>query len=459
MKNQFNKLIIFLSLKKKIVIIFLFAVLIRVCIATLHLMNLIPHTLNDTPINRLFLFTLEPYADYRAWYQIQVYNLLYTKWLPYSSEFVFPEFTATTIEEIIQYMLVVFKELRTFNFYYPPLFLYTLSLPSLISIELAFLPLFIADLLLPIVIYKFLVNQRGKKVAEWGFIATALCPLLILYTGGLFLNTSLVTLFFIITLYFIVIERFKMASFMIAISFLFKQTILFYFLPIIFYNIFQSCNKKKAESLCQYFKEFLIHISIVAGVLFCGSLPWIFINLKYYLLSLNVGQNPTLSPEFNPLFINSPMHWYDFLINLNAPYWLLYILGFPNFTSLGIILVEIFGFVLIIYWHRKKTLNWLKLLDILVITALLTHLFFLRGVYKYYFTFHIPLIVLWATFHYGESLSKNKSLRKNGGIIFILVSFAILLVPRDFYLIIIWIILALIIVKTIGFYKNEKLIE
>jgi len=166
-------------------------------------------------------------------------------------------------------------------------------------------------------------------------------------------------------------------------------------------------------------------------------------------------QSITFNPDFSNPAYNFPVQWYSFLIGLGAPYWLLYILGFLTFTYIGIILIEILVILLIYKWHKKNTLNLIKLLDVIVYTAFLSHLFFPRGVYKYYFTFHVPLVILWICFHFNEIISSDKSKRSKWMLIFILVSLIIIIIPRLYYLIIIWGIIALIIKVNLNLRKEQ----
>lgn len=139
----------------------------------------------------------------------------------------------------------------------------------------------------------------------------------------------------------------------------------------------------------------------------------------------------------------------QFLIPLGTPYWILYIIGFLNFTLIGIFIIECVDIYLLIHWYQKDTLNWIKILDLLVYTAILTHLFLPRGVYKYYFTFHVPLIVLWICFHFGKSLETYLSKEKKTLFLFIIISLVILLIHRYIYLLIIWMIFFIMLRKNV----------
>jgi Gpi18-like mannosyltransferase len=378
-------------------------------------------------LNQLLTSTLEPYFDYRFYYIKFANGFVYGGWLPYLSNMMF---NSTSVP-----------------FVYPPLFLYILSLPALININLVFLPLFLADILLPIIVYKFLIKSTDQKVAEWGLLATVLCPLTIFYTGGLFLNTSLVTLFFIIALYFLSIKKYNWVTFFLAIAILSKQTAIFFLYPILTY-IFLKLRETNQTKL-MFLKKSTLNLGILVLTLFLGSLPWILIAPEQYLSNLSMGQNPTLFPEFVTPGSNWPLNWYSFLIPIKAPFWLLYLVGFLNFTLTGILVVELVDIYLLIRWYRKMTLSWIKILNLIVYTAILTHLFFPRGTYKYYFTFHVPLIVLWICFHYGESLKSDMSKWRKIFFLFLTISFTFLFMYKYFYLLIVWAIFFLMLSKNI----------
>ena len=415
--------------------------------------NWIAQISQDSLIFEFLRTSIEPYQDYQIWYKSFVENFLHEDWLPYS--FSFPDIDL--YDDLYSFLWDLFIGIRQYFYIYPPFFLYILSLPGLFNINLIFIPLLSATNLLPIVMYKFLSTFFKEKVAEWGFLATTFCPLLIFYNGGLLLNTSLVTLFFMITLYLIATNKFKSACVFLAISFLFKQIILFFILPALAYIVLQSCKDKKGRLIIIYFKNLLIYSSIIIGTIFLGSLPWIIINPRGYVTTILVSQGITFNPIFKVPHHNSPVYWYSFLTALGFPNWLLYIVGFLTFTFIGIIILEIIIVILLHYWYNKNNLNWLRFLDIIVYTAFLTHLFFPRGVYKYYFTFHIPLIILWFCHHFIEIYSEKHSKRKRWLLYFIVISLIILIIPRIYYLLLIWAIIIIMIRKNLIRNRNIKI--
>jgi hypothetical protein len=436
--------------QKKLVIAFLISLAIQVIIILgFNYFNWISLISQNSFLYDFFRSSLEPYQDYQIWYKSFVDNFLYEDWIPYSA--FIPDVGDYT--DYFSFLWDLFIGLSQYYYIYTPFFLYVIALPGLINLNLIFIPLLISTNLLPIIIYKFLSVYFTKRVAEWGFLVTVFCPLLIFYNGGLLLNTSLVTLFFITTLYLVFIKKFKAACILLAITFLFKQIVMFFILPILAYMVIESSKNREGKFSIIYLKNLLLYSTIILGVIVLGSLPWIIINPTGYIKCIFVSQGFSFLPTFQIPNFNSPMHWYSFLLGLNLPYWLLYILGFLTFSTFGVIIVELIIIILIHKWHYQKSLDWLKLLDLIIYTAFLSHLFFPRGVYKYYFTFHVPIIILWLVFHFKDLLDENKRTRTRGFLYFIALSLLFLLIPRNFYLLFMGVIVVIMI------YTNLKLNE
>ncbi|MFW9878504.1 MAG: hypothetical protein ACFFG0_35940 [Candidatus Thorarchaeota archaeon] len=408
---------------------------------TIFLIVQLSNWISQKPVKKpWFIFltqTIEPYSDYKIWYQTFGRQTLFGGWLPYMEIFD----VVVTEEEWYNFWFVE-NEGLFLNFIYPPLFFYILILPSFISIELMFLPLLITNVLLPIAIFKLLSKSFSQKVAEWGFIATALNPLYLFYNGGLVLNSSLITLFFILALYYLSEHRYGYTILFLGISILFKQIILFLVPPILMYISLNSDIDQKVAFLNNNKKKFLYYSVILIIILFIGSLPWILVTPGNYLFSVFAPGilPPTIFPAFHFPYphYHYPIFWYDFLYNVKAPYIVFWVFGFLNFTYIGIIILEIIITYMVYSWHRKNILNWVKFFDIIIYSAFLCFLFFPRGLYKYYFSYYVPLIVLWICFHFGNKLSNNSVKGTNWILVIILISIIFMLLPRTIYLILIW---------------------
>ncbi len=432
----------YLKSRKKLIIAYLISLLIQIIlIMGFNYYNWMSQVSQNSLLYEFLRSSLEPYHDYQIWYKSFVKNWLYEDWIPYT--YFLPEIEGYT--NWFSYLWDLLVGINQYYYIYPPFFLYLLTLPGLIDVNLIFIPLLVSTNLIPIIIYKFLSKQCNEKVAEWAFIATAFCPFLIFYNGGLLLNTSIVTLFFIITLYLVSLNKFKLSCVLLSISFLFKQTVIFFVLPMLAYMVIQSSKNKEGKFIKLYFKELLIYSTLILGTIFLGSLPWIIVNPRGYVNSIFVNQGFTFFPSFQVLHHSSPVHWYSFLAGLNFPYWILYILGFLTFSLIGIIILEIVIVALLHYWYYQKTLNWLKFLDTITYIAFLTHIFFPRGVYKYYFTFHIPITILWLTYHFKDIYLKKNNTRVRWLLYFIGILAIIMLIPRNFYLLLIWAIIIIMI--------------
>lgn len=449
MKRNIKDLLI---ANKRLFVIYLISILTQITIfLIIHGFNWISQEHISSPWFMFLMNTLEPYSDYTYWYQGIGKQFLNEGWVPYIGALnEIPEY-----QNIIDYLLNIIFSGGTLPFIYPPFFFYSIIIPALININLVFLPLIVANNLLPFIIYKLLHNFYGKKIAEWGFIASTICPLSIFYSGGLVLNTSLVTLFFVIALYFVSINQFTKSIIFLSIALLFKQIVIFFVLPFIVYIVLQTTKNNRSRLIIDYSKNFLKYFGILILTLFLGSLPWIIIDPKNYINILLVDQAITFSPEFPIPRYNYPMQWYSFIIKFNAPYWLLFILAFLTFTFLGIIIMEIVSVILFFKWNSKNKLDWIKLLDIIVYTSFITHLFFPRGVYKYYFTFHVPLLILWICFHFKEVLSSDNAMQRNWILLFIVISFGILIMPRFYYLFIFWVIFIIIVRTNLNHNKRK----
>ncbi len=435
------------SLKRNRNLILIFLISLIIQIALLIVFQVFSWVSQHSSNNSWFIFlmnTLEPYADYKYWYQGFAKQFFYENWLPY---FNLPT-NPNKYRNLLLYIVDIILGNQNLSFIYPPFFFYSIIIPASININFVFFPLLLANLLLPIVVYKILDKNKKKKVAEWGFITSALSPLLIFYNGGLLLNTSYVTLFFVIALYFVSKKRFIWSIVFLSVACLFKQTTVFFFLPFLIYIVLVSTERESNHIHFIYFKKLLKYSGILIGILFLGSLPWIILEPSNYLESLMADQSLTFIPQFILPEYNFPVKWYSFLIQFGAPYWLIYILGFLTFTFIGIVLIEIIAMFMLFKWKRNGSLTWLNFLDLIVYTAFMSHLFFPRGVYKYYFTFHVPLVILWFCFHFKEKLMDNDFLRKSGLLLFISVSFIILIFPRMYYLILIWILFFIIVKKS-----------
>jgi hypothetical protein len=428
----------FIKQNNDLIIAFFLALFLRIIIAILF--NLYIHGIiivSDPLIDEIIWYHFEPYTDYYTFYIHYGEQFTNGSWIPYQN-----------------WMII---DLGAVPYIHPPFFLYAMGIPALISKELVFLPFLIADMLTPVVIYKMLKDLFNPVVAGWGFLAAIFCPIPLLYNGSIFLNTSVVTLFFVLSIYYASIKKYNYSMIMLGISILFKQIALLFCVPLVAYVILQKSSEN--QSFKAVFTNFFRYIGILFLTLLLGSLPWIILFPYDYLISMTYGVNPLLyityifsgqpivfKPELVLPALNSPMNWYKFLIPLGSPDWFILIVSALNSMVIGIIFVELISIFLLLYWYHKKNLEWIKFFDLLVYSIILLHLFFPRGIFKYYLTFITPLLVLWICFHYSEELEKSSRNQTISFSIFMVISLSIVLINRLFYLLIVWAVLFLMIV-------------
>ncbi|MHA1862001.1 MAG: hypothetical protein ACTSVM_06915, partial [Candidatus Ranarchaeia archaeon] len=240
--------------------------------------------------------SLELYQDYDYYYVHFAESFVHGIWVPY---------TQSVSDAFLQ------------AYTYPPFFLYAISIPAIISSTLVFVPILLADIMLPILVGGFLANTHGQRVARWGFTTTAFCPILILYNGGFLFNTALVLLVFVFALYLSHNKRYLSGTLFLSIALLFKQIIVFIVPPIIIYNAIKSVPEN--ASYAKTIKQFILHCSIFVLMLLIGSFPWILFAPTQYIGTLLMGASPTLHPDFVSRGITWPIRWYDFLVDLAMP--------------------------------------------------------------------------------------------------------------------------------------------
>jgi 4-amino-4-deoxy-L-arabinose transferase-like glycosyltransferase len=174
-----------------------------------------------------------------------------------------------------------FMPYRDFPYFYTPLFIYGLYPFYLLGgIELAAIPILVADAATAPLVYSLTKSVSSKRIALVAGIAYALCPLALFEEGYLFLSSQPMVFFLLISIYLLRKDKPSLASLFLAFSILFKQEALFV-LPIylIYYlTRFRSCVWRS--------------IGILGGTLFLTSLPFLIISPVAYLVHISYGIIP-----------------------------------------------------------------------------------------------------------------------------------------------------------------------
>jgi len=142
---------------RRLVMIYSISVSLQIfIILIIHVFNWISQDSINTSWFNLIMNTVEPYTDYKYWYQGFARQFLENNWLPYTQQFEDP----SKYRNILEYIISILLGGDTLNFIYPPFFFYSIIIPAFLSIDLVFLPLLIANLLMPFMIYKFLNKYK-----------------------------------------------------------------------------------------------------------------------------------------------------------------------------------------------------------------------------------------------------------------------------------------------------------
>ena len=299
---------------------------------------------------------------------------------------------------------------------YPPPFLYVLTAFSFIPGSWgAAVPLVAASALT--VIPVFLVGKRvfGDRVAVTAAALTIFAPMSLFYSDYLWLNSSLTTLFLMLSIYYLLEGRLDLSALLMAFSIGFKQTALFA-LPIILIYLSRKTSRKAA----------LRYLLLVTAIALLYSLPWIVVYTKLYLFSFFripyqfwastsepngyyfglgfPGQAPPLTGTYAATLQGIESVWNHFAAPNSASSLSLstLVLLFPSAsissylsTELVMNFVLLFGYLVLLFAVRRSdTFDEPALLRYVMYGLLL--LFALYPVYKYYIAGVIPFLALFS---------------------------------------------------------------
>lgn len=159
---------------------------------------------------------------------------------------------------------------------YPPLFLYVLTMLSLLPPFWSMaLPLVVSDALTVIPVYllgKRFLSERNAVIASLLF---ALAPINLFYVDYMWLNPPLTTFFLTASVYLLLKNQLNLSAITLAVSIGFKQTSLLA-LPIISFYLAKKMSRG----------EVLRYLLIVLSLCFAFSLPHLFLEPKRYLFSI-----------------------------------------------------------------------------------------------------------------------------------------------------------------------------
>jgi len=322
---------------------------------------------------------------------------------------------------------------RDFYHAYPPLFLYALTIFSILPYFWSMaLPLVVSDALTVIPVYLIAKRLSGEHRAFLASLLFALAPINLFYVDCVWLNPSLTTLFLLVSVYLLLEERYDMSAIILAVSVGFKQTSLLA-LPVVLLFVAKKLSRKYA----------LRYFLIVASVCFAFSIPYLFVEPRLYLFSIfrvPIGAWGKLPENYFQLgFTNPPgagaidtatLKWYQLkwmrYMPLNAPVNLslpIFIFLLPEVAAGAysiantILLALLFtAYSALLYKaHRKERIQDTVLIKYLLHSLLI--LFTFNHVYKYYAAGITPFLSLLVQ-------------RRREAIVFEVFNLALLAIPR-----------------------------
>lgn len=159
---------------------------------------------------------------------------------------------------------------------YPPLFLYTLTVFSILPYTWSMaLPLVMSDASTVIPVYLISKRLFSERRAFTISLLFALAPINLFYVDYLWLNPPLTTLFLVVSVYYLLDGRYDVSAITLALSIGFKQTSLLS-LPVMLLFVTRRASCKRV----------LRYFMIVASICLAFSVPYIFLEPKRYLFSI-----------------------------------------------------------------------------------------------------------------------------------------------------------------------------
>ena len=261
---------------------------------------------------------------------------------------------------------------RDFHYAYPPLFLYLLTpfaLSSLPTWAMA-LPLLAFDVASVVLVYLISLKFATPR---WALVASAvfaIAPVNLWYDDFLWLNPPPMTFFMLLAVYMFLSEKYEISFISLAIATLFKQ-IAFALFPIFVASLLRRSGRRD-----------IIRNAMLYGLIcFLVSLPYIVTVPTYYLWSLGI-------PGFGPGWPTAEFTYY-----FGSPTNLAIVFGEDAYNPAKPLLwaVLLLSFA-VLCWRTYKAgkSNEMEFITRVLYALLLFHVFFPRGIYKYYYASMTP---------------------------------------------------------------------
>ncbi|MHA1556080.1 MAG: hypothetical protein ACTSPM_04015 [Candidatus Heimdallarchaeota archaeon] len=281
---------------------------------------------------------------------------------------------------------------------YPPIFLYFILLiwrPGMSVIWIA-MPLIITDAacagMVYLIVEKLIKRPGSKGIAFFAGMLMVFAPINIIYDGIYWLNPGPVILLTLISFYFIIERKWWQVFFWLAIATMTKQNALFFTYPIFFVMLGEKVREKGIKKASF---ESGANVILFISVCLLASIPWIFITpIRYFVHMLFPGKMLTIEPIVGEPHIGQPIPISYTLFYYNIRGVAMDIIAFlVNSMLLMIISASVIG-VYLLWRSFKGKIDSIEIFELLAIYTIWTHTFMPRGVFKFYSTYYVPIILI-----------------------------------------------------------------
>ncbi len=325
-------------------------------------------------------FPLYGYADFDYYYVEWATAWFEDGWYP------FTDWNGMTVGDPLYY------------YSYPPIFLYFLLLiwrPGMSLIWLA-MPMIVTDAacagMVYLIVEKLVKKPGSKGIAFFAGMLMVLAPINIIYDGIYWLNPGPVILLTLICFYFIIDRKWWQVFFWLAIATMTKQNALFFTYPLFFVMLGEKVKEKGIKKASF---ESGANVILFISVCLLVSIPWIFITpIRYFGHMLFPGKMLTTEPIIGEPYIGQPMPFSYALYYYNIRGFIMDVIAFlVNSMLLMIVCASAIG-VYLLWRSFKGKIDTIEIFELLAIYTIWTHLFMPRGVFKFYSTYYVPIILI-----------------------------------------------------------------
>ncbi|MGY5854134.1 MAG: hypothetical protein RTU92_11245 [Candidatus Thorarchaeota archaeon] len=337
-----------------------------------------------------------------------------------------------------------------FNYLYPPLWIFTVSLLGWTPSWLPGLVLFAFNILTGPLVYGIMKEVSGdEKRSIFAMMLYLLNPLTLLYGSFMWLNPTPFVFFVMLSFYLAAKNKTNESVVALGLATLLKQFAVIFFPILVIMFIKQRSDNTTRRVITSFIRSTLIYSIIVIGV----CIPFLLVNPGQFMQQVffsNQGNYNNLTYFISDLWM--PVHAGTFYLWIGAPTWFTDTLAFltHNYVFLALSGILVYGSFSLRNLRREsveeQSAYFRKVFSNAILWSIVAILcfqaFYPRGVYKFYLLILSPFLAL--LFDYRKlSLSDNLEFKfQKRYLLPILLSLIVILCYRFVY---IWIIVSWIL--------------